>query len=117
VTVQGVLYEKFQLGYNSAMSHNALLEYVRKAKDIGADDAQIIERLHAAGWYRVDIQDALHLYHKLTQPAQPSHHETPLVPKPSLAERIAPHTYDSHLIAVAAVSFAVGFIAYLVLLK
>ena len=99
------------------MSHHALLEYIRTAKDCGADDTQIADRLHAAGWYRVDIQDALQLYHRLTNPSSDPSSQTPATPKPSIADRIAPHSYDPHLIAVAALSFAIGFIVYLVVLK
>jgi hypothetical protein len=96
------------------MSHNALLEYIRKARDCGASDAEIEKRLHAAGWYAVDVQDGLELYHKLTAMAE---HKTcasqePAAPKPSLTERIVPRSYDPHLIAVAAVSFALGFLLY-----
>lgn len=95
------------------MSHNALLEYIRKAKDCGASDTDIGNRLGAAGWYEVDIHDALELYRKLTTVAE---HATcapkPETPKPTLADRIVPRSYDPHLIAVAAVSFAVGFLLY-----
>lgn len=98
------------------MSYHALLEYIRKAKEYGADDADISERLHAAGWYTVDIQDAMVLYRKITESkdsvaSQPA----PVTPHPSLSERIVPSSYDPHLVAVAAVSFAVGFIAFLVI--
>lgn len=95
------------------MPYHALLEYIRTAKDCGASDVEILERLHAAGWYAVDAQDALELYRKLTA----NTHRTVCVPeedppKPSFIERIAPRHYDPHLIAVAAVSFVIGFLAY-----
>jgi len=96
------------------MTYHALLEFIRKAKGCGASDTDIAERLHKAGWYKVDIQDAMELYRKITAPKETIICEpTPLAPRPSVAERIAPRSYDSHLIAVAAVSFAIGFIAYL----
>ena len=97
------------------MSHNALLEYIRKAKDCGASDKEIADRLHAAGWYRVDIQDALELYRTITKP-EPAQECEP-APRPTLSERLVPHTYDSHIIAVAALSFAIGFIGYLLLVR
>ncbi len=83
------------------MSHHALLEYIRKAKNCGASDVDVSERLHKAGWYGVDVKDALELYQKIT------------TPKPSLTERIVPRRYDPHLIAVAAVSFVFGFLLFL----
>lgn len=100
--------------YNTPMTYHALLEFIRKAKGCGANDADIAERLHKAGWYKVDIQDAMELYRKITEPRETAVCEpTPVTPRPSVAERIAPRSYDPHLIAVAAVSFAIGFIAYL----
>lgn len=95
------------------MTYHALLEYIRAAKDCGASDVEITGRLVKAGWYKVDVQDALELYRKLT--ANTVHGDyTPQCdpPKPSLSERIAPRHYDPHLIAVAAVSFGIGFLAY-----
>lgn len=97
------------------MTYHGLLEYIRKAKDYGAPDEEIIRRLRAAGWYQVDVQDALELYRKLAggtggfAPHQP----LPAAPKPSPLERIIPRHYDPHLIAVAVVSFALGFLGYL----
>jgi len=95
------------------MTYHALLEYIHQAKDCGASDVEIADRLHGAGWYRVDIQDALDLYRKLTASTSNGDY-TPQrePPKPSLTERIAPRHYDVNLIAVAAISFAVGFIVY-----
>lgn len=98
------------------MSYSALLDYIRKAKGRGMKDPDIAERLYGAGWYRVDIQDALELYRKITS-ATPSPEQVASLPKPNLAERIAPHSYDSHLVVIAAVSFAVGFIVYLFFLS
>lgn len=100
------------------MTYHALLEFIRKAKECDANDADIAERLHKAGWYKVDIQDAMELYRKITAPKETATCESaPATPRPSVAERIAPRSYDSHLIAVAAVSFAIGFIAYLFLAR
>lgn len=100
------------------MSHHVLLEYIRKAKDLGGDDATIMERLLTAGWYRVDIQDAMELYHKLTTThAGAPHQPLPTAPEPTVFERIAPRSYDPHIAAVAALSFAIGFIGYLILTK
>ncbi len=96
------------------MTYHALLEFIRKAKGCGANDADISERLHKAGWYKVDIQDAMELYRRIATPKETVTCEsTPVAPRPSMAERIAPRSYDSHLIAVAALSFAIGFIAFL----
>lgn len=100
------------------MTYHALLEYIRKAKGSGANDADITERLHKAGWYKVDIQDAMELYRKITEPKETAIREpVPVTPRPSIAERIAPRSYDSHLIAVAAMSFAIGFVVYLFLAR
>lgn len=98
------------------MTYHALLEYIRKAKACDASDADIAERLNKAGWYKVDVQDALELYHRITEPQQAATCEpAPVAPRPSVAERIAPRSYDPHLIAVAAISFAIGFIGYLLI--
>ena len=101
------------------MSHHALLEYIRRARECGADDAQITGRLHSAGWYRVDIEDALELYHKLTdRPKSPEPavcQDAPAAPKPNVAERLIPRTYDPHIISVAAASFAIGFVLYVLI--
>jgi hypothetical protein len=95
------------------MSHSALLEYIRKAKDCGASDVDISERLHKSGWYNVDVKDALELYKKISSVHSGMCESAPKTPKPSLAERIVPHSYDPHLIAVAAVSFVLGFLLFL----
>lgn len=97
------------------MSHHALLEYIRRAKDCGADDAQITERLKSAGWYNVDVQDGLELYHKLTRPTEAKCEPAPSVPKPSVAERIVPRTYDPYIIPIAVISFILAFAAYIIL--
>ena len=96
------------------MAYRALLEYVRKAKELGASDHEVIERLCRAGWYRVDAQDAVELYHRLV--THGTHLNTPRTnapPKPSFFERLAPRHYDAHLIAISAISFVVGFFGYL----
>lgn len=96
------------------MSHGALLEYIRKAKDRGVSDRDIADRLYRAGWYRVDIQDALELYRTISRPRDAGANGTPLAaPAPTLSERLVPHSYDPHLIAVAVVSFVIGFLGYL----
>jgi hypothetical protein len=100
------------------MTYHALLEFIRKAKECGANDADIAQRLHGAGWYKVDVQDAMELYHRITRPKDTAACEpSPVTPRPSVAERIAPRSYDPHLIAVAAVSFAVGFVLYVLLTR
>jgi uncharacterized protein Smg (DUF494 family) len=97
------------------MSHHVLLEYIRKAKDLGGDDADIMQKLLTAGWYRVDVQDAMELYTKLTTAhAGAPHQPLPQAPAPGVFERIAPRSYDPHIIAVATLSFAIGFIGYLI---
>lgn len=96
------------------MSHHALLEYVRKAKSCGASDAEIAERLHKAGWYRVDVHDALTLYRKITEPAGPMICDfEPRTPRPTLTQRIIPSSYDPNLVGVAAISFMLGFLGFL----
>jgi hypothetical protein len=97
------------------MSHHALLEYIRKAKTCGATHQEISERLHTAGWYRVDIQDGLELYERLTHPTltQADCDPLPGAPGPSVIERIVPRIYDPAVVAVAVLSFAVCFIAYM----
>ena len=95
------------------MTYHALLEYIRKAKDCGASDEEVASRLRKAGWYQVDVQDALELYHRLTaNTAKEDCAPAANVPKPSLAERMVPRHYDPHLIAVASLSFSLGFLAY-----
>lgn len=96
------------------MSHHALLEYIRKAKDCGANDVAIAERLHKAGWYQVDIEDAFELYQRITKPKESGMcDQVPNTPKPTLSQRIVPSHYDPNLIAVAAVSFVIGFLGFL----
>ena len=99
------------------MSYRGLLEYIRRAKDIGASDAEITQRLHAAGWYDVDVRDALELYRKLTANTNGGAYE-PMAepPHPSLSERVLPRHYDRHLIAIAVVCFALGYCAYVLLI-
>ena len=99
------------------MPYSALLEYIRKAKTCGAPDDEIIGRLMKAGWYRVDAQDALELYAKLTAVVSHPGDCEPLrpPPQPSVTERLVPHHYDPRLISVAALTFALGFVAYMLL--
>lgn len=95
------------------MTYHALLEYIRAAKDCGASDMEVAERLHRAGWYRIDVQDALELYRRLTaNTTQSAYEPSGNPPRPSLLERVAPRHYSSQLVAVAAVAFAVGFLSY-----
>ncbi len=100
------------------MSHHALLEYIRRAKDCGADDNQITDRLQLAGWYKVDVEDAIELYHKLTKHSQGAGEnvcrDLP-IPKPTMAERIVPRSYDPHIIAIAVGVFAVTLVIYLLI--
>lgn len=93
------------------MSHRVLLEYIHAAKELGAEDAQIIARLASAGWYHVDIQDAIGLHRKMTV----------LTPKATGISAPAPmmpptpeplQTYNPRIIAVAALSFALALIAF-----
>jgi hypothetical protein len=98
------------------MTYHALLEYIRNAKKCGASDVDISDRLHKAGWYRVDVEDAMALYNRLTSQSQNDCAPTP-PPKPSLGERVVPRHYDPYLVPVAAVSFAIGFIGYLLLTR
>lgn len=94
------------------MSHNALLEYIRKAKERGANDADISKRLHSGGWYRVDIQDALEFYEKVAMPAVPSATLASARPTVRKTQR-APRWYDPRFVAVASLSFGLGFLLYL----
>ena len=41
------------------------MEYIRTARSLGAQDDHIHAQLTGAGWYSVDVKDALHLYQKL----------------------------------------------------
>lgn len=41
------------------------MEYIRTARSLGAQDDHIHAQLTKAGWYAVDVEDALHLYQKL----------------------------------------------------
>lgn len=96
------------------LTYQALLEYIRKAKDFGASDEEISRRLKAAGWYQVDVQDALDLYRKLTVQAPAVRSvSAPAAPAPTLFERLIPRHYDPHLVAIAVFSFALGFLGYL----
>ena len=97
------------------MTYHALLEYIRQAKEQGAPDGDITARLTSAGWYTVDVQDALRLYGTLTAVNPRVVAEPASAPRPSVAERLVPRHYDPHLIAVASFSFAVGFVGYLLI--
>lgn len=96
------------------MSHHALLEYIRRAKNCGADDDQITDRLKSAGWYNVDVRDGLELYRKLTCSPEAKCEPNLPIPKPSLSERIIPSTYDPYIIPIAIMSFILAF-AYMIL--
>ena len=95
------------------MAYRALLEYVRRAKDFGASDVEIGDRLRHAGWYRVDIDDALALYRRLTVPLDRRQCESERPPRPSMIERVVPHHYDPRAIAIACISFVLGFLGYM----
>ncbi len=98
------------------MPYHALIEYIRTAKDYGASDDEITTRLGKAGWYKIDIQDALELYRKLTaNTVVGAYAPQAAPPKPSMMERVAPRHYDMHLVAIALFAFAIGFVVYLVL--
>jgi hypothetical protein len=95
------------------MTYHALLEYIRSAKDIGASDVEITERLKKAGWYSIDVADALDLYRRLTAHTNGSAY-TPAIdpPKPSFFERLAPRHYEPKLVAIASLCFVAGFLLY-----
>ena len=98
------------------MAYSALLEFIQKAKAYDALDADIIDRLMKAGWYRIDAQDALALYEKLfVATALTGVREQTTIPRPSFIERVAPLHYEPHIIAVAALVFSFAFVGYLVL--
>jgi len=95
------------------MPYGSLLEYVRIAKESGASDEDVLTRLHLAGWYKVDAQDALELYAKLTASPAPLEQS-----RPRAAEAVSPAGraltgYDPRLVSIAALSFALGFAAFL----
>jgi hypothetical protein len=95
------------------MPYSALLEYIRCAKDCGTSDVEIINRLHKAGWYKVDIEDALDLYRRLTanttsEACAPE--QKP--PAPSISERIAPRHIDRHTLLIAIIAFTIGYVVY-----
>lgn len=95
------------------MTYHALLDYIRAAKDCGASDVEITDRLHRAGWYKIDVQDALELYRRLTANTAPGAYvPSGNPPTPTLLERLAPRHYDPHIIALSVVSFTIGFLAY-----
>jgi hypothetical protein len=94
------------------MTYHGLLEYIRAAKALGASDQQITDRLRGAGWYQADIADALDLFMRMTTRIQGPIAGQPDVPRPSVWERLVPRSYDPHLFAIAALSFALGFLLY-----
>ena len=94
------------------MPYQGLVEYIHAARAQGATDEELTLHLTAAGWYTVDVQDALQLHAKLTVgpvPTMATQHP------PSGLERLAPRSYSPRLVAIAAFSFAIGFVGYLVL--
>lgn len=93
------------------MSHTALIEYIRKAKECGAQDAEVSERLLKAGWYRVDIDDALDLYRKLIEPRE-QNCQPIVAPRPTFTERIVPRWYLFRIVVIAALSFGFGLLLY-----
>lgn len=95
------------------MTYHGLLEYIRAAKDRGVSDVDITMRLHAAGWYKVDIHDALELYARLNTKSADT--AAGVTPTPSLVDRIAPRRYDIHLVAI--LSFVIGYFAYVWLMR
>ncbi len=90
--------------------HLLLLEYIRKAKEGGASDADIADHLQKAGWYRVDIRDALELFPKLTAAPMPAVGVS--VPRALPHPQARSRKYDPYLIAVAVISFIVAFFGF-----
>lgn len=98
------------------MPYHALLEYIRTAKDIGTSDDEVITRLTKAGWYKIDAQDALDLYRRLTaNTALGAYSPQGEPPAPSLMERVAPRHYDTHVVVLAIFAFVVGLIVFFAL--
>lgn len=91
------------------MTYHALLEYIREAKLAGASDQDIRAQLTGVGWYTVDVQDALRLYATLSMTEQRGMTSAPPGGTPNVQR------YDPRLIAIVSVSFAVGFIGYLLI--
>lgn len=87
------------------MSHSALLEYIRKARGCGASDTDIAYRLQCAGWYSVDIQDALELHQKLVIPRT-------AVALASSAQNIPRKVSGKSIAIVAFLGFIIGLALY-----
>lgn len=98
------------------MAYHTLLEYVQQAKRRGVNDQELAARLCSAGWYKVDVQDALELHTKLTAADMPGM-AIPRPPAPSLLDRVAPKYYDPRAITVAALTFALALLAYFILFR
>lgn len=95
------------------MPYHALLEYIRCAKDCGTSEVEITTRLHKSGWYKVDIQDALDLYRRLTsnttsEACAPGQRP----PTPSLSERVVPRHFDAHVLLISVVSLSIAYVVY-----
>lgn len=58
------------------------MEYIRTARSLGAQDDHIHAQLTGAGWYAVDVEDALHLYQKLDIHLASAQGPAPKAPSP-----------------------------------
>lgn len=90
------------------MAYRELIDYVHAARARGASDSEISERLQAAGWYAVDVRDALELHGQLNKPAAQlastrTHHHARV------------RSFDASMIIFATLAFIIGFAGYLFL--
>lgn len=88
------------------MPYDELMRYMHTAKCAGATDEQITTRLRDAGWYSVDVQDALTLYRKLTTVERLN---ARLTSSPAKSAR----AIDPGIIVIAVIAFVIGFLGYL----
>ena len=72
-------------------------------------------RLSAAGWYKVDVEDALELYDKLSKHLDRKPCDDVPPPRPTVIDRIVPRVYDSAVVAVAVSVFVLSFVVYMLL--
>ncbi len=98
------------------MPYHALLEYIRTAKDYGTSDDEISRRLTRAGWYTIDVQDAIELYRRLTaNTVLSSYAPQDAPPAPTMSERLLPRHYDVHAVVLFSIAVLVGAGIYLAL--
>lgn len=91
------------------------MEYIRTARSLGAQDDHIHAQLTKAGWYAVDVEDALHLYQKLDIHLASVQEPEPTDPAPRPASELQSSRIGG-LFSLLLLLFSLGFAGYVLVL-